>query len=990
MLSVLKSSKRQLWIATQNSVSHVSEHDDVTYTHFRNITGNLERIRARKILEIWDSQILILTLDDRVLSLNSAKNEFEFAAWLSGNGVSGQNVAEFYFSSNQTLWLAYQDGGLYRLQGRNQSSQSTESGISSTPSDIFGLPNGGALISSIGGELIETSSTGRVIENFDFQEACDEAGSISEVAKTSNGDVWIGTNGGGIYIVDSESGNCGPLTIDQYPTVDSRPTRVNDIQIVPPGHSVLVGTDAGLLLCTSAGGYCDSPYHPFSGSISEVISINVDSDESGYWIGAYNGLFRLVGSQFRLFDKHVHPFLESIVGFSKAPHDQVLIASYDGLGLFNLNTERTKKIGETYPPLRRERKGLMTLYGDEKKIFVGYRNGGFERISFDELSFRHWDISNTKGMPSNSVSSFLQTELDASIVGTYDKGAWFIGANGEFLPASNFGSGIDHEFDRILMMFQSSDGTVWFGTEGGLKTIDLSDGSTKDIILESSVGGTSIKPVIWTATESEDYIWFGSMHDGLFKTKLSKSFGSSTRVIKHDAAEFSNLDKAVYSIEAGDKGDIWFSTNIGISKRDRSGKIVQYGEASGVTDIGFEFNSSFKDHKGFLYFGGERGFYRFIPSQVGRGPKVSPVFLNNLNVNGKSYDFNFSNSEVKEITLDHNDRFITFNFSTRDLTNTDSTRYQHKLEGFDSDWMDIGNRGSATYTNLPAGSYTFRAQALNSSGVWNTDGIAMNMVVKPAPWLTWWAFILYALLFLGIVYLGLRLFRERTLRKQAMQQAQEMQRVADQFADDLQDQVDFQQVLTDSIHRYNKQLLAWANVCMQRGAEYSLNETEALGAATELRLKVLDLLQDALYYRGEQLYANLNTFVVGLLNMTAHRHPAVNQRLIAVNEVTRELVPAVQAIPLAIIIAELLENSIVHSFLAHNGTCSVRILVRQSRANELELEFQDDGAGIPEGLSFNTAEFAGFAIAAEAASAANGSLEISLDRKAVTGKFVLN
>ncbi|MDP5063816.1 MAG: hypothetical protein NWQ24_03990, partial [Haliea sp.] len=343
-----------------------------------------------------------------------------------------------------------------------------------------------------------------------------------------------------------------------------------------------------------------------------------------------------------------------------------------------------------------------------------------------------------------------------------------------------------------------------------------------------------------------------------------------------------------------------------------------------------------------------------------------------------------------QITLDHNDRFITFNFSTRDLTNTDSTRYQHKLEGFDSDWMDIGNRGSATYTNLPAGSYTFRAQALNSSGVWNTDGIAMNMVVKPAPWLTWWAFILYALLFLGIVYLGLRLFRERTLRKQAMQQAQEMQRVADQFADDLQDQVDFQQVLTDSIHRYNKQLLAWANVCMQRGAEYSLNETEALGAATELRLKVLDLLQDALYYRGEQLYANLNTFVVGLLNMTAHRHPAVNQRLIAVNEVTRELVPAVQAIPLAIIIAELLENSIVHSFLAHNGTCSVRILVRQSRANELELEFQDDGAGIPEGLSFNTAEFAGFAIAAEAASAANGSLEISLDRKAVTGKFVLN
>ncbi|MDP4918045.1 MAG: hypothetical protein NWR12_10015 [Haliea sp.] len=47
-------------------------------------------------------------------------------------------------------------------------------------------------------------------------------------------------------------------------------------------------------------------------------------------------------------------------------------------------------------------------------------------------------------------------------------------------------------------------------------------------------------------------------------------------------------------------------------------------------------------------------------------------------------------------------------------------------------------------------------------------------------------------------------------------------------------------------------------------------------------------------------------------------------------------------------------------------------------------------AYLPEGLSFNTAEFARFAIAAEAASAANGALEIRLDRKTVTGRFVLN
>ena len=51
----------------------------------------------------------------------------------------------------------------------------------------------------------------------------------------------------------------------------------------------------------------------------------------------------------------------------------------------------------------------------------------------------------------------------------------------------------------------------------------------------------------------------------------------------------------------------------------------------------------------------------------------------------------------------------------------------------------------ATYTNLPAGSYQLQIIAGNSDEVWSEPGRSLNITVQPAPWNTWWAYILYTL-----------------------------------------------------------------------------------------------------------------------------------------------------------------------------------------------------------------------------------------------------
>ena len=88
-----------------------------------------------------------------------------------------------------------------------------------------------------------------------------------------------------------------------------------------------------------------------------------------------------------------------------------------------------------------------------------------------------------------------------------------------------------------------------------------------------------------------------------------------------------------------------------------------------------------------------------------------------------------------------------------DFRRSNKNQYAFKLEGFDKDWRHVGAQRHATYTNLSAGNYTFHVKAANQSGVWNTEGRSLNIHVSPPPWKSWWAYTLYALSVVAVIYL---------------------------------------------------------------------------------------------------------------------------------------------------------------------------------------------------------------------------------------------
>jgi signal transduction histidine kinase len=139
-------------------------------------------------------------------------------------------------------------------------------------------------------------------------------------------------------------------------------------------------------------------------------------------------------------------------------------------------------------------------------------------------------------------------------------------------------------------------------------------------------------------------------------------------------------------------------------------------------------------------------------------------------------------------------------------------QYAYFMEGFDDDWIYSGKRRFVTYTNLDPGEYVFQVKATNSDGLWSEQIAKIFIVINPPFWATWWAYTIYAIVFLGVLAFirateikrrekkeeeRLRrereaaLLREAELRAKNIEQEKEIekQKIRDRIAQDLHDEI---------------------------------------------------------------------------------------------------------------------------------------------------------------------------------------------------------
>jgi hypothetical protein len=110
---------------------------------------------------------------------------------------------------------------------------------------------------------------------------------------------------------------------------------------------------------------------------------------------------------------------------------------------------------------------------------------------------------------------------------------------------------------------------------------------------------------------------------------------------------------------------------------------------------------------------------------------------------------------AESVRLNHDQNFIAFEFAALNFRHPGKNQYKYMLEGLDRDWVYAETRRYAEYTGLRPGKYVFRVQGSNDDGLWNEAGARLEVIIRPPPWLSWYAWILYGLMCIGTHYQAL-------------------------------------------------------------------------------------------------------------------------------------------------------------------------------------------------------------------------------------------
>ena len=221
----------------------------------------------------------------------------------------------------------------------------------------------------------------------------------------------------------------------------------------------------------------------------------------------------------------------------------------------------------------------------------------------------------------------------------------------------------------------------------------------------------------------------------------------------------------IYSIlTEANETRFWLGTDKGLINYDlNSKKSTIFKNAAGSSTNLYLPNAAYLSPTDEMYFGTTTGFIHFRPSDIQVNMKPPSVVISGMKLLnkevkvGKKYQSHFSLkhpvNQLDEITIGHQDYIIGFEFTTLAYSDSDQNNYAFRLKGLNNDWVNSDSRNrQTTYTNLSPGDYTFEVKASNKYGLWSTTPKQLKIKVLPAPWLTWWAFMCYALIFLAFLY----------------------------------------------------------------------------------------------------------------------------------------------------------------------------------------------------------------------------------------------
>lgn len=730
-ISVLKIDKKgNIWIGTVGGGINIYNPVKDEFTVFKNDPNLEQSISSNVIHTIFEDingNIWIGTENGLNLFLEATK---EFKSYThqkdNSNSISHNSVWSIFEQENGVIWVGTYGGGLNKFTRSNEkfkrlrpSTMPSEIGSIDFINTISSLTKNELLIGTNGNGLIRLNTIDNTFSSFFSNTDYDEIDIIRTISKDEQLNVWIGTDGHGVLKISNTNNNTA-IIINQYVnnsgfqeslTNNTVNTIFNDNQA-----NIWIGTAwKGLNIIEEASSHVNFIYSDVKGNnASPVLSVFKDGDE--IWMGT-DGL-----------GLSVYNINSKEVKFYNKKHNTSIGGDY----IQKIKPSKNKQfwIG-TFAH------GLI-LYDSEKNTIIQYI-----RDPYNEFS-----------LPYNDVRDFVELPLGDLLVGTWGGGlSYFNVAQQKFTNFKHNNNDLNSlSSDNVTSLLLDKSDKVWVATYGGgLNLFDIKTKQSTRFLVDNnnskSIGSNYVFSIL--KDKKNEYLWLGTK-EGLNKFDLKTQQFEKTII-----GNTVNTNTIVALIQ-DDEGNIWMSTKEGIFKYNYNTNQVE--AFPGIIEE-FHINSVFKDAKGILYFGGIDRVVSFNPIEKYVFSDKPSVIFSDFKLFDKKVDVGKDKviekhiSYVENITLNYDQDVFSFSFTALQYPNSDKTPFAIKMDGFDDQWREVGTQNTTTFTNLSPGNYIFKVKSQMRNGTWNEDNAAqVNIKILPPYWKTWWAYMLYFIVSLLLLF----------------------------------------------------------------------------------------------------------------------------------------------------------------------------------------------------------------------------------------------
>lgn len=740
------------------------------------------------------------------------------------NSLSHNNAGNIFIDKNGVFWVGTWGGGVNRYQPKiNQFqhfkySQDAPHSISSNRiQSIHQDTQGDMWFGTYADGLNKLQKNGQDFEQFKHAE--DRVTSLSNnriwsIRNAHKDSLWIGTSFG-LNLFNKISKSFKRF----LPEPDNKGSGRNQIRHILAINKeyVLVGTKAGILHFNRSQNVFSEIVDQQQNSLGRIYSLQKDT-KGNIWVGSNKGLFKLEPgfSKFR----HISLPNEGPIRIIFQDKQGIIWATSEKYGIykitpnknfFELSDTRLTTPNELISDINGDllianaKSALFKIEKNTKKITLlnsslfsslNHKNEQIERNAKqieDEFPLLHqtsastlwyaqqnyllkYDIesgiaqqikkSNTQDTPLNELRA-LNSSQDGKIwIGSYKSGLHIYdpinNSFEHFMPNANDPYSLSHA--EVLVIYRDKQNRMWVGTGKGLNLWDQQlDGfhHYQMVIGDSTrLFGNAVKSIFQSR---EGVIWIATK-SGLYK--LNEDSKKFQRVL----AQNQKINGLIKSISDDQEGNLWLTTNKGISKfNPNNNHVINYDKGDGLLGVKYYDDAIAKTGDDYIYVSGPLGIDYFHPLQIKAQQNHVNVVLTGFQKMGSTALLDKPYPYVKEIKLAYHENFFSLEFAALDLYSPGKNKYAYKLEGFDKNWVHIGNKNTATYTNLDGGKYRFIVKTSNNDSEWMESDLAIDIIIASPPWKTWWAYSLYLVIILTAFVIFVR-FKSRQDKKEINKQ----------------------------------------------------------------------------------------------------------------------------------------------------------------------------------------------------------------------------